>query len=140
MNLKISLILLAFVCSVYAENSQHKRPHRLKNSLMSVVPDEDLSIWESYPEKTDSIKVQLLDKISGKVFRDKLSINQPIKFGTITIELKKAFVNSPEDMDEVYGYVEITEKGKLIFNNWLFASSPSINLFMHPVYDVRIEF
>lgn len=107
---------------------------------MSVVPDEDLSIWESYPEKTDSIKVQLLDKISGKVFRDKLSINQPIKFGTITIELKKAFVNSPEDMDEVYGYVEITEKGKVIFNNWLFASSPSINLFMHPVYDVRIEF
>jgi hypothetical protein len=36
--------------------------------------------------------------------------------------------------------VEIFENEKIIFNDWLFASSPSVNLFSHPIYDVRIEF
>lgn len=139
---KISFVVIAvaLVSSVHGKDSRTKRIHRLKDSLVSVVPDEDPSIWESYPVKADSVNIQLLDKISGKVFRDKLSVNQTMQFGAITITLKKAFVSSPEDMDEVYAYIEITEKNNIIFSNWLFASSPSINLFTHPVYDVRVEF
>ncbi len=112
----------------------------MKDVLVSIVSDSDSSIWESFPVKSDSVNIQILDKISGKVFRSKLNVGQSSRFGTITMHLKKAFVNSPDDVDEVYAYVEISEDGKIIFSNWLFASSPSVNLFTHPVYDVRIEF
>ena len=112
----------------------------MKDVLASVIPETNSSIWESFPVKSDSVNIQVLDKISGKVFRSKLNVEQPARFGTITINLEKAFVNSPDDMDEVYAYIKIKENEEVIFSDWLFASSPSVNLFMHPVYDIRVEF
>ena len=37
---------------------------------------------------------------------------------------------------------QIIEKinGEKIFAKYLFASSPAINQFQHPIYDVRVEF
>ena len=112
----------------------------MKDVLVSVVPDVDSSIWESFPVESDNVNIQVLDKISGKVFKSKLKLGQPVRFGTVTIDLEKAFVNSPDDLNEVYAYIKIQEDGEVVFNDWLFASSPSINLFTHPVYDIRIEF
>ena len=140
MKLKISLILLVCGSFVFAENPRVKSVRHLKDVLAGVVPERDVSIWESFPVKSDSVNIQVLDKISGKVFRAKLGLSQPIKFGTITMSLRESFVNSPDDMAEVYAHVNIEEKGNVIFDNWLFASSPSVNLFAHPVYDVRVEF
>ena len=141
MKLKSSLLLVLFATSVFAENlGGHKKVRKMKDVLASVIPDTDSSIWESLPLKLDCVNIQILDKISGKVFRSKVGTGQSIHFGTVTINLEKAFINSPDDMDEVYAYIKIQEDGKIIFNDWLFASSPSINLFAHPVYDVRVEF
>lgn len=142
MKLKSSLLLVLFATSVFAKapESHQKVRKKMKDVLVSVIPDADSSVWESFPLKSDNINIQILDKISGKVFRSKMETGMSVRFGTITIYLEKAFVNSPDDMDEVYAYIRIHENGKVIFNDWLFASSPSINLFTHPVYDVRVEF
>ena len=141
MKLKISLLLILFATSVFAGNPKfHRKIRKMKDVLVSVVPDVDSSIWESFPVESDNVNIQVLDKISGKVFKSKLRLGQPVRFGTVTIDLEKAFVNSPDDLNEVYAYIKIQEDGKVIFNDWLFASSPSINLFTHPVYDIRIEF
>lgn len=140
MKLKISLILIICGSFVCAESSQIKRGRHLKDVLVGVVPERNPSIWESFPIKSNKVNVQVLDKISGKVFRAKLSLDQPVQFGTITVKLGESFINSPDDMDEVYARIIVEEKEKIIFNNWLFASSPSVNLFTHPVYDIRVEF
>lgn len=87
----------------------------------------------------EAVKIQILDKISGKIFKEILVLGQPKKFGTITITLKKAYQNNPEEDKEIYALVNIKECGKTIFQKWLFASSPAINLMKHAVYDVRIE-
>lgn len=142
---KINLILTAFASFVLADFVSAKslgvrKSRHMKDVLASIVPEENSSIWESFPVKSDSVNIQVLDKISGKVFRSKLNVGQPARFGTITMNLEKAFVNSPDDMDEVYAYIKIEENRKIIFSDWLFASSPSINLFTHPVYDIRVEF
>ena len=104
------------------------------------MPERNSSIWESFPVRSDRVNVQVLDKISGKVFRAKLGLSQPVRFGAITMKLNESFINSPDDIDEVYAHISIEEKGRVVFDNWLFASSPSVNLFTHPVYDVRVEF
>ena len=131
MKLKISFLLAICVTSALSENLQIKRVRRLKDAISGVFPNGNYSIWESDPMELDSVKVQVLDKISGKVFHDKLTVRQAAEFGTIKINLRKAFKNSPDDNDEVYAYVEIREKGKIIFDDWLFASSPSVNLFLN---------
>jgi hypothetical protein len=115
-----------------------------KHTINKIVKDTDFSdepsIWESNPIEIDVVKVQILDKISGKVYKMDIKLNSKKTFRSIGLELKRCFKNSPEDDKEIYAFVEITENGKIIFSNWLFASSPSINLFSHPMYDIRIEF
>lgn len=117
--------------------------HLLRDSINKTLfegEDEKDSIWESNPIETKEVSIQILDKISGKVFSKSLKLNETSKFGTIEISLEKAFENSPDDPRESYAFIKITEKGKVIFHDWLFASSPSINLFAHPIYDIRVNF
>ncbi|MDR2723827.1 MAG: DUF2155 domain-containing protein [Holosporaceae bacterium] len=101
---------------------------------------EEPSIWESLPIEMDNVNIQILDKISGKVYRENIKLNSVKIFRSIGLELKKCFKNSPEEDKEISAFIKIIENGKVIFSNWLFASSPSINLFSHPMYDIRIEF
>jgi hypothetical protein len=102
--------------------------------------EDEPSIWESDPIEIDSVEVQILDKVSGKVYRETVEANCSKTFGSVELKLKRCFKNGPEDNKEVTAFIEIDEKSKIIFADWLFASAPSVNLFAHPVYDVRIEF
>lgn len=99
---------------------------------------ETASIWDSRPIELNAVYVQILDKVSGKIIVRRIEVGQPLEFGGIKVILRRCFKNAPEDCHEIYAYIEIFEK-RLIFSRWLFASSPAINLFEHPLYDVRIE-
>ncbi|MDR2268473.1 MAG: DUF2155 domain-containing protein [Holosporaceae bacterium] len=100
----------------------------------------DESFWESHPEEIDNTNMQILDKISGKVFWHKIKLNRPVTFGSIILQLRRCFRNSPEDDREVYAYIEVFENKRKIFSGWKLASYPSINVLEHPVYDVRVEY
>ena len=130
----ISLLLACVFLSNAAEHTI-KKPIEHEEDFY-----DESSIWKSDPIEIDFVEIQILDKISGKVYRENIKKNTVKIFGSIRLELKRCFKNSPEDNKEVSAFVQITENGKIIFSNWLFASSPSINLFSHPVYDIRIEF
>jgi hypothetical protein len=115
-----------------------------RSSIKEIVRNEDFgdesSIWESDPIEVDNVNIQILDKISGKVYRENIKLNSPKIFGSIELKLKRCYKNGPEDDKEISAFVEIREKEKLIFSNWIFASSPTVNLFSHPIYDIRVEF
>ncbi|GHT91242.1 hypothetical protein FACS1894122_03300 [Alphaproteobacteria bacterium] len=98
------------------------------------------SIWDSYPIEIYDVNIQILDKISGKIFRRNIKTNESIKFGNISLKLKRCFKNSPEDSKEIYAYIEVYENKRKIFSNWKFASHQSVNLMEHPVYDIKVEF
>lgn len=102
--------------------------------------NDNSSIWDSKPEEITAVNIQVLDKTSGKVFKKKIKKNEPLKVGGIEITLKRCFKNAPEDSKEISAFVEIKEGKFMPLARWLFASSPSINLFAHPQYDVRVEF
>lgn len=121
------------------------------------------SFWNSQAIEIQEVQIQVLDKISGKVYRGKIKVGDPVAFGNLTILLKRAFKNDPSEDKEIYAYIEIYESptdgpymdvsvdrfgnrvierinGEKIFAKYLFASSPAINQFSHPIYDVRVEF
>ena len=132
------LLGLGLASAAYAEDKSYKARTQSPDTERIGFSDEEMSVWESDPVKIECVGIQILDKVSGKVHHAKLT--NSITFGTVVISLEKAFKNSPEDMDEVCALIKITENGNELFHNWLFASSPSINRFEHPIYDVRIEF
>lgn len=130
---------------------------------LEIVSDDAESFWLSKPEEIYETKVQILDKISGKFFCKKIAIGEPIVCDDITIVLKRCFKNNPSENREIYAFIEVYEnnnqkkrekisydkfgnrinekvKGKKIFAKYIFASSPGINHFEHPIYDIRLEF
>lgn len=115
---------------------------RITDVIQSVFEDsETITTDDRSPyEEISEVNIQVLDKISGKVFKQKLAVGCSATFGTIKITIQNAYKNPPDEEREVVARISIEEKDQTIYSNWKFASSSSINLFEHRVYDVRVEF
>ena len=93
-----------------------------------------------YSEKFAEILV--LDKVSSKTTKIKLIIGEEFLFQNLNIQIQKCQNSKFDDDPEVTAYMQVIDlknknKDKVfIFNDWTFASSPSIRPFDHPVYDV----
>lgn len=92
---------------------------------------------------TDSVKIQILDKISGEVIIKKLKVNEMFAFKRIRIVVRKCFISPVDKPLNYVGYVEIfhipySQNIEKVFSNWMFTENITINMFEHPVYDVKI--
>ena len=72
----------------------------------------------------------------------KLEIGKELKFKGLLIKSLKCKNSEFDDNPEIIAYIQVkdlTKKDKdevFIFNGWTFSSSPTINPFDHPVYDI----
>ena len=95
---------------------------------------------ENYSNKFVEIKV--LDKVSSKTNLLKLKIGEELKFQNLLIKSLKCKNSEFDDNPEITAYIQVkdlTNKNNnevFIFNGWTFLSSPAINPFDHPVYDI----
>ena len=83
-----------------------------------------------------------LDKITAKSKKIVVNIDEPKKFGPLEIKvLKCGKVKVNNKFDDV-AYMQVKDLTKnedekvFIFNGWTFSSSPSIQVFDHPIYDI----
>ena len=88
------------------------------------------------------IDIKILDKVSSKTNLLKLKIGEEKKFQNLLIKSLKCKNSEFDDNPEITAYIQvqdITNKDNnevFIFNGWTFSSSPAINPFDHPVYDI----
>tara|TARA_B100000780_G_scaffold110010_1_gene76958 strand:+ start:138 stop:545 length:408 start_codon:yes stop_codon:yes gene_type:complete len=88
------------------------------------------------------IEIKILDKVSSKTNLLKLTIGEEKKFQNLLIKSMKCKNSEFDDNPEITAYIQvkdITNKNNnevFIFNGWTFSSSPAINPFDHPVYDI----
>ena len=88
------------------------------------------------------VEIKILDKVSSKTSELSLNIEKETKFENLIIKVLKCKNSEFDDNPEVTAYIQvqdITFKNNdkvFIFNGWTFSSSPSINPFEHPVYDI----
>ena len=88
------------------------------------------------------IDIKILDKVSSKTNLLKLRIGEEKKFQNLLIKSLKCKNSEFDDNPEITAYIQvqdITNKDNnevFIFNGWTFSSSPAINPFDHPVYDI----
>ena len=96
-----------------------------------------------YAEKFAEILV--LDKVSSKTTKLKLTIGEELFFQNLNINILKCQNSKFDDDPEVTAYLQVIDlknkdKDKVfVFNDWTFASSPSIRPFDHPVYDIWLK-
>ena len=88
------------------------------------------------------IEIKILDKVSSKNYKVKISIGEEKVFKNISIKPLKCKNSEFDDSPEIIAYLQVkdlkdTDNDEVfVFNGWTFSSSPSINTFDHPVYDI----
>ena len=88
------------------------------------------------------IEIKILDKVSSKSNLVKLKIGEEKKFKNLLIKSLKCKNSEFDDNPEITAYIQVqdlTNKDNdevFIFNGWTFSSSPTINPFDHPVYNI----
>lgn len=89
-----------------------------------------------------------LDKVTAETHDFDAPIGKPVHFGSLEITAAYCRKRPPTEAPEVYAFLTISDRQldgdgnengrKVIFNGWMFASSPALNALQHPVYDVWV--
>ena len=88
------------------------------------------------------IEIKILDKVSSKNNVLKIKIGEEKKFKNLLIKSLKCKNSEFDDNPEITAYLQVkdlTNKNNdevFVFNGWTFSSSPTIQPFDHPVYDI----
>ena len=88
------------------------------------------------------IEIKILDKVSSKTNILKLKIGEEKKFQNLSIKALKCKNSEFDDNPEITAYIQVQDLANkdnnevFIFNGWTFSSSPAVNPFDHPVYDI----
>ena len=91
------------------------------------------------------VVIKILDKVSSKTSNIKIKIGDEFTFQNLLINVLKCQNSKFDDDPEVTAYMQVTDlkstnNNKVyVFNDWTFASSPSIRPFDHPVYDIWLK-
>ena len=108
-----------------------------------------LFIMNSHSEnktKTENFAVlTILDKVNSQSEIVEIEVGKEYKFKNLSISILKCNNSKFDDDPEVTAYMQvkdtinIDENKVYIFNDWTFASSPSIRPFDHPIYDIWLK-
>jgi len=88
------------------------------------------------------VEIKILDKVSSKTNFLKLIIGKEKKFKNLLIKSLKCKNSEFDDNPEITAYIQVQDlvnkdnNDVFVFNGWTFSSSPAINPFDHPVYDI----
>ena len=88
------------------------------------------------------IEIKILDKVSSKNNLLKIEIGKEKKFKNLLIKSLKCKNSEFDDDPEITAYIQVkdltnTDNDEVfVFNGWTFSSSPTINPFDHPIYDI----
>ena len=91
-----------------------------------------------------SVDIKILDKLSSKNKSLKLKIGEDYVFKNLNLKVLKCKNSEFDDDPEITSYLQVRDLNNkdnnevFVFNGWTFSSSPSIQVFDHPVYDLWI--
>ncbi len=83
-----------------------------------------------------------LDKITGRITRFDVYIDETVLFGALEITPRACYDRPTTDtLQRTSAFLEVDQRSldgtaKRIFTGWMFADSPALSAVDHPVYDV----
>jgi hypothetical protein len=91
--------------------------------------------------------MQALDKVTAETVRFEAPVNQPVRYKTLIFTVRACETTAADETgSDAIAHVEIDNQPKgpqggaqpptrQVFRGWMYASSPGLNLFQHPIYD-----
>jgi len=90
------------------------------------------------------VDIKILDKLSSKNKSLQIKIGEDYVFKNLSLKVLKCKNSEFDDNPEITSYLQVRDFNNkdnnevFVFNGWTFSSSPSIQVFDHPVYDLWI--
>ena len=129
---------------------------QIKNILLGKVKVFILIIFSYYLLMINSLSenntrtenyavLTILDKVNSQSDIIEIEVGKEYKFKNLSINILKCNNSKFDDDPEVTAYMQVRDivnkddNKVFIFNDWTFASSPSIRPFDHPVYDIWLK-
>ena len=103
------------------------------------------SFSQNDPQTENYAILTILDKVNSQSDILEIEVGKEYKFKNLSINILKCKNSKFDDDPEVIAYMQVRdtvnkdENRVFIFNDWTFASSPSIKPFDHPVYDIWLK-
>ena len=103
------------------------------------------SLSENQLETENFAVLTILDKVNSQSDIVEVEVGTEYRFKNLSINILKCNNSKFDDDPEVTAYMQVRDivnkdQNKVfIFNDWTFASSPSIRPFDHPVYDIWLK-
>ena len=103
------------------------------------------SLSENNTRTENYAVLTILDKVNSQSEIIEIEVGKEYKFKNISINILKCNNSKFDDDPEVTAYMQVRDTVNkddnkvFIFNDWTFASSPSIRPFDHPVYDIWLK-
>ncbi len=106
---------------------------------LSAAPPARAQEWVARQAAT----IQALDKVNARVTVLTARVNEPARFGTLTILLRSCQGRPADEVPDAAAWMEITDSrapagSPPAFRGWMFAENPALNMLEHPVYDIRV--
>ena len=155
---KINILFISFFLTFYSSFAEDKITSSPLINLEEIKPsfeelneeNENFITKQSIKEKekiNNSLKSSHavligLDKITAKSSKLIVNLNEIKKFGPLEIKILKCGQTKVNNKIDDVAYMQVKDLTKnendkvFIFNGWTFSSSPTINPFDHPVYDI----
>ncbi|MGV8830622.1 MAG: DUF2155 domain-containing protein [Devosia sp.] len=82
-----------------------------------------------------------LDKITGRITRFDVYIDETVLFGALEITPRACYNHPITETQRTSAFLEVEQRSltgtsKRIFTGWMFADSPALNAVDHAIYDV----
>ena len=90
------------------------------------------------------VDIKILDKLSSKNKSLQIKIGEDYVFKNLSLKVLKCKNSEFDDNPEITSYLQVKDFNNkdnnevFVFNGWTFSSSPSIQVFDHPIYDLWI--
>jgi len=103
------------------------------------------SLSENHLKSENFAVLTILDKVNSQSDIVEFEVGKEYKFKNLSINILRCNNSKFDDDPEVIAYMQVRdtvnkdENKVYIFNDWTFASSPSIRPFDHPVYDIWLK-
>ena len=106
-----------------------------------LLPPGAASAQEWVPRRT--AELQLLDKVTARVSVLRATVGEPMEFGTLTIQVQACNARPPDEVPDAAAWLRISDSRRAagsqqVFQGWMFANAPGVNMLQHPVYDIRV--
>jgi len=91
-----------------------------------------------------TVDIKILDKLSSKNKLLNVKVGEDYIFKNLALKVLKCQNSKFDDNPEITSYLQVRDLNNknnnevFIFNGWTFSSSPSIQVFDHPVYDLWV--